>query len=95
MRTSASSLLRAILAGTAAAMISAIGACTTTNTQTPSCTENVGEAGIEPIDGGCEGFAVCTLGPPSACCVDSDGGALTGSDLANCLYGYGVASDGG
>jgi len=89
MRTSASSLLLTMLAGAAAVMISATGACTSSTTWTPVCTENVSQDGIQIVDGGCEGFATCPLGPPAACCVDADGGALTGSDLADCLYGYG------
>lgn len=83
MRTSASSLLLA------AAILGAIGACTSTSSQTPSCVENVDQTGIHPVADGCEGFAVCPSGAPSTCCQDGDGGALTGNNLATCLYGYG------
>jgi hypothetical protein len=92
MRTPASSLLLTMLAGTAVAVI---GACTTTATQTPSCIDNVGAAGIEAIDGGCEGFATCYVnGAPAApetCCAE----AGTGVDFASCVYGFGGPYDAG
>jgi hypothetical protein len=81
-----------LLAGSAAAALVAIGACATPDTQTPTCTPNVDQYGEHAIDGGCENFAICTLGPPAVCCTNGDGGALTGNDLANCLYGYGACA---
>jgi hypothetical protein len=93
MRTLASSLLLTMLAGTAAAMIGAIGACTTTATQTPNCTDNVGDAGIDPIADGCEAFAPCMVNgqpaAPAVCCADA------GADFAACVYGFGGPFDGG
>jgi hypothetical protein len=97
MRTSApsasSAILVVFLASAGAAVAVAIGACADPDTQTPTCTPNVDEGGIfHAVDGGCEQFAQCDLGPASACCTDDDGGALTGNDLATCLYGYGDPS---
>ena len=89
---SASPSLIKILAGAAAAVLVEIGACTTPATQTPACIPNVNQYGEHAIDGGCENFAICSLGPPEACCTNPDGGALTGNDLANCLYGFGACA---
>jgi hypothetical protein len=85
MRASFSPILIPLLAGAAATVALAIGACANPDTQSPTaCTS--GPYGL------CEGFAVCASGPASTCCVDADGGALTGNDLYTCLYGYGDPS---
>jgi hypothetical protein len=89
---STSPILLTLLAGAAAAVLVEIGACATPDTQTPTCTPNVDQHGEHALDGGCESFAICALGPPMACCTNGDGGALTGNDLANCLYGYGACA---
>jgi hypothetical protein len=76
-----------------------LGACTSDQGQTPSCTFNVDQNGINPESSGCEQFAVCAKPDPAQCCVDVNGNPLTGSDLTTCLFGYGVVlgdgSDGG
>ena len=87
---SASPILLMILTGAAAAVLVEIAACATPDSQTPSCIPNVDQEGEHAIDGGCETFPTCPLGPPAACCTSADGGALTGNDLADCLYGYGA-----
>jgi hypothetical protein len=86
-------LLRLALGAIVASVFAAFVACADPDTQTPTCVPNVGEAGINStIANGCEQFAVCEMGPPAACCVNADGGALTGNDLATCLHGYGDPS---
>jgi hypothetical protein len=93
MRTPAPSMSRVflvLLGSTALAAIAAAGACTNPDGITPTCDDNT-EMGMTPDPNGCAQFATCTVNPddPSACCVNADGGELTGSDLATCLYGYG------
>lgn len=89
---SASPLLVMILTGAAASGLVAIGACANPDSQTPSCTPNVDRYGEHAIDSGCESFPTCSLGPPAACCTNADGGALTGNELADCLFGYGACA---
>ncbi len=85
-----------ILVVAASSALVAIGACANPDTQTPACNDNVKSFGVDPsVTNGCEGFAPCSLPPlqggsqASGCCVDADGGALSGNDLASCLHGYG------
>lgn len=86
------SLLVKVLGGTAIALGVALGACGGVTGVTPDCTYNVDENGIKATKDGCEAFAVCDKAPndPSKCCVDSKGNALTGDNLATCLFGYGA-----
>ena len=63
----------------------------------PQCEPDVGEAGIQLVDGGCSKFALCldeagNQVPATECCKDADGKLLTGDALALCLFGYGAAS---
>jgi hypothetical protein len=78
----------------ATSLSSLAAGCVSDHGQTPSCIFNVGPNGIIAEDSGCEQVALCTVNPanPAACCVDSSGNPLTGNDLVNCLYGYGVDS---
>jgi hypothetical protein len=87
----ASALLAVFLAGAAAAMALAIGACADPDTQTPTCVPNVDQTGVHVVANGCEAFPTCTVGNGAAsnCCVQDGGAPLTGNDLATCLYGYG------
>ena len=96
MRTprSVASLVVKILAGTLLAACGAIAACSTTVGVTPECTDNVDQNGINPVDGGCQGFAPCLddagkVHSASYCCVDTKGNPLTGDALATCLFSYG------
>ena len=68
--------------------------CSSVQGVTPSCPFNVDDAGIDPEPSGCEQFAVCDANPanPTVCCVDLTGTPLTGNNLSQCLWGYGVAS---
>jgi hypothetical protein len=86
----ASPILFAISAAVVGALLVANGACNTTGGQTPDCIPNVDARGVHAIDGGCEQFPTCPANAsnPAACCTDG-GAALTGSDLAICLYNYG------
>jgi hypothetical protein len=56
---------------------------------TPTCDDNVDDGGMLLDPNGCAQFAACPSGAPATCCVNADGGPLTGNDLASCLYGYG------
>ena len=91
---SAAKLLTVVLAGAVTAAVVAGGACGGSDGITPTCTYNVDDAGniLPDPDGGCVQFLTCNVGDGNAanCCLDADGGTLTGSDLANCLYGYGA-----
>ena len=69
-------------------------ACSQEQTETPTCVQDVSKGKHENVDGGCNPFAVCRDGsgnPVAAnlvqqtCCKDQ-----IGTDLENCLYGYGV-----
>src|SRR5579871_3196498 len=82
-------LLVTLLAGSAAASAVAVAACTSPDTQSPSCNPNVDQNGIHPDPNGCDQFAVCDKANVTDCCVDADGGALTGNDLATCRHGFG------
>jgi|HubBroStandDraft_6_1064221.scaffolds.fasta_scaffold102645_3 hypothetical protein len=94
---SAAKLLATIFAGAVSAAVVAAGACSSTGGVTPTCTYNVDDAGnIDPSATGCVQFATCyddagNAAAPATCCVyPGDGGPYVGSDLANCLYGYGA-----
>jgi hypothetical protein len=90
---SAAKIFTTILAGSILAGVAAVGACGSSGAITPTCDYNIDDAGnIRPDPNPCVQFASCDLGEPSACCVDADGGPLTGNDLANCLYGYGACA---
>jgi hypothetical protein len=83
---------RIIVLTLASAIALVFAACANPDTQTPTCVNNVGDAGLMNVDGGCEGFAICigSNGHATAavnCCV-GDAGAFTGNDLATCLYGF-------
>jgi hypothetical protein len=82
-------ILVLFLAGAAAAVVFAIGACAAPDTYTPSCTDNVDQFGNHPADNGCNPFAVCPSGNAADCCMADAGVPLTGDDLAICLHGYG------
>jgi hypothetical protein len=91
----ASLVLIPLLAGAAATVALAIGACSNPDTQSPNCHSNVNANGLyaDPNDNmTCYGFAACPSGEPSTCCVDDNGAPLTGNDLATCLHGYGDTS---
>jgi hypothetical protein len=88
MHAPSKALLVSLLAGAAAVAV-AVGACTSADGQTPSCTPNVDQNGIHPDPNGCDQFPVCTQPKISDCCTDADGGALTGNDLAACRHGFG------
>jgi hypothetical protein len=69
-----------------------IGACSSESGVTPTCANDVGEAGIQPgVDGGCTGFAVCAghESDPAFCCKTADGKKFTGDQLSLCLFAYG------
>ena len=88
-------LLVKVLGGAAIALCTALGACSDSNGVTPDCTFNVDENGIHAKSDGCEKFSPCldkNGNPQDAhkCCVDDKGAALTGDDLATCLFGYGA-----
>jgi hypothetical protein len=80
---------RALLVTLLAVAASAVAACTSSDGQSPSCTPNVDQNGIHPVDGGCDQFPVCDKPNVADCCVNDDGGALTGNDLATCRHGFG------
>ncbi len=61
------------------------GACADTEGTTPKCVQNVDKNGITDVAEGCNKFAVCEKGPPSACCE----GITNDLELKACLYGYG------
>ena len=84
-------ILVLVLAGAAATVALVIGACTDPDTQTPTCDNNVNANGIyaRTPTGATGSPSAAPTGAPSTCCVDADGGALTGNDLATCLHGYG------
>lgn len=86
-----------ILAGILLVVGASIGACSSAPGVTPSCTYNVDENGLQAIDGGCEGFAVCKKAPsdPIQCCLDEEDKTLKGEALSACLSGYGVSSGAG
>lgn len=73
------------------AMFAAIGACSSVEGTTPTCTPNVDGGGIHATADGCEKFAVCDKDPndPTKCCVDAMG--MPVPDYAICLFGYGAA----
>jgi hypothetical protein len=84
-----------VLAAAAIAACAALAACSTVVGTTPDCTYNLDGGSIQNIPNGCEQFAPCldkdgNEQDPHACCVDSSGMPLTGTDLATCLYGYGA-----
>ncbi|MFO0757277.1 MAG: hypothetical protein U0359_12350 [Byssovorax sp.] len=63
----------------------------------PQCEPDVTDAGIQIVEDGCSGFAICLNDagnrvPAAECCKDQDGKPLTGGDLELCLYGYGAVS---
>jgi hypothetical protein len=96
---SVATLLTTILAGTLTAAVVAIGACSESDGVTPTCTYNVDDAGnVDPTSNGCVQFPTCyddagVPQAPASCCVyPGDGGPYVGSDLANCLYGYGACA---
>ena len=82
-------VLFALLVAATAAALCALPSCTSGNGVTPSCIDNINDAGfMYPVDGGCYTFAVCPMGSPEACC--GDGGVPLNSNMyAECLYGYG------
>jgi uncharacterized membrane protein YgcG len=82
----------ALVASLAPVAASSFAGCTSTDTLTPSCTNNVTANGMTPDDAGCSVFATCSLGAAALCCKAADGGALGSDDLATCLYGYGDPS---
>jgi hypothetical protein len=76
-----------------AALIAAAGACSDTDAPTPTCNNNVSDAGIIPDPMGCFQFAeLCAAGSPAACCTDDAGVPFMGNDLASCYYGYGACT---
>jgi hypothetical protein len=93
MPTPSAKLLAVLFAGAVTVAVGAFSACSESDGITPTCTYNINDAGvIVPNGNGCTQFASCNVGngDPANCCVDADGGALTGADLADCLYGYGA-----
>jgi hypothetical protein len=91
---SPSRLLLALFVAGAPAVAVAAAACSNPDTASDGdvCKPNVGENGISQDPNGCDQFAVCTLPKTTDCCVDADGGALAGDELAKCLHGYGDPS---
>ena len=82
-----------ILAATAAAVFVEIGACATPDSadthlhpQRRSIRRARDRQRLREFS------STCSLGPPATCCTNADGGALTGNDLADCLYGYGACA---
>jgi hypothetical protein len=79
------------LAGLSALLLLAAFACTGAPGSTPDCKPDTSEAGITPTPGGCDGFAQCLddKGKPAdareVCCKK-----IEGSELENCLFGYGA-----
>ncbi|MEP7120476.1 MAG: hypothetical protein ABJE95_06195 [Byssovorax sp.] len=76
-----------------------VGACTTEVGVTPDCVSDVAANGVNPVDKGCTGFAICAENPgnPSVCCRNADvaggkGAPYTGDQLAFCLLSYGVGA---
>lgn len=85
---SRTSLLVRLGAVAACAACAALGACSSSDGQTPSCTPNVTANGIQNLPDGCEQFPPCTdangdTQPASYCCADA-------GDVASCLYAYGA-----
>lgn len=81
------------IASICAALLAALSACNAPDGTTPSCTNDVTAKGIDPtVKDGCNPFPTCAADPsnPATCCKD-----LKGSDLATCLYAFGVGSIGG
>ena len=65
----------ALLVAASAGALGALPSCTSGDGVTPTCVENINDAGFMfPADGGCDSFAVCPMGSPEQCCV-ADGGA--------------------
>lgn len=64
----------------------AIG-CTTESGTTPTCKNDLSEAGITADPNGCNPFPTCDKGPPEECCKD-----LKGTDHDFCIYGYSGAT---
>ncbi len=91
-------LLVKLTAGAFAAAIAALGACTSSDGQTPTCTPNVTMNGIQNESEGCEQFPACVDGNgnqvttvadvTATCCADA-------GDLCGCQQGYGVGSAAG
>ncbi len=85
-------VLFALFVAATAGVSGALPSCTSGDGVTPSCINNINDAGfMYPIDGGCYSFAECPMGSPQLCCVDG-GTPLNGNMLAECLYGYGACA---
>jgi hypothetical protein len=75
----------------ALAFAAALGACGGEEGTTPTCVDDMSDPAQRNVDNGCNPFAVCRdskgneADPVKVCCA-----GLDGSDLAYCLYGYGV-----
>src|SRR5580693_2425655 len=59
--------------------LAAVGACTDSDGVTPTCDDNVDDGGMLLDPNGCAQFAACPSGAPATCCVNADGGPLTGN----------------
>ena len=84
-------LLAALSAGGIAATTAP--GCSSDSDVNFTCTPNVTKDGIKVVTNGCDDFAVCKDSSgnpqdPARCCT-----GLSGSDLSECLYGYGAGSD--
>jgi len=89
---SRASLRTFALAALAAVPLLLWSACTTATGATPECISDTTDAGIQPTDGGCSGFAVCRDGngnpaDPMTCCAD----IKDNKALQTCLFTYGAA----
>lgn len=73
-----------ILAALGLAGLALAPSCGNPDGTTPTCTPDVDANGNKHLPDGCNPFPKCDKGPASECCK-----GLTGSDLANCLYGFG------
>jgi hypothetical protein len=77
-----------LVAAVIVAVFAAFGACANVEGTTPTCTNNVDDAGITAKADGCEQFATCDRGDATLCCQDDMG--MPVEDYAACLFGYGV-----
>jgi hypothetical protein len=90
-RGSTSGLRAAIVAAFVVGALASLAApgCSSESDTNATCKPNVTSDGIVQMDDGCDTFAACIIDgkkqDPSACCA-----GLDGSDLAQCLYGYGA-----